>query len=193
MIPSPNASADQSKRDSSKRARRAEPITKRTSKDGSISYEFRADVGSKPDGSRDRRRFTYRTLTEAKREYRRITTEVAIGVYARKSTLTVAEACDEWLAGRRGIRSVTLQGYRHDLAVVRRFLGGRNLQQLTTADGDALVDYMLTSGRRSRRCYQPGAWPDESSSTFLPIPAASPRPISSPHSRTRTCIHACPA
>lgn len=151
----PNASPGQSKHDRSKRARRAEPITKRTSKDGSVSYEFRADVGSKPDGSRDRRRFTYRTLTEAKREYRRITTEVTIGVYARKSTLTVAEACDEWLAGRRGIRSVTLQGYKHDLAVVKRFLGGRKLQQLTKADGDALVDYMLTSGRRSRRGYNP--------------------------------------
>lgn len=157
MDTNPNAAPDRSALGPSKRARRAEPITKRTSRDGSISYEFRADVGSKPDGSRDRRRFTYRTLTEAKREYRRITTEVATGLYARKSTLTVAEACDEWLAGRRGIRSVTLQGYKHDLAAVRRFLGGKKLQQLTKADGDALVDYMLTSGRRSRRGYKAGS------------------------------------
>ena len=34
-----------------KRTRRAEPITKRTAKNGSITYEFRADVGSKPDGT----------------------------------------------------------------------------------------------------------------------------------------------
>lgn len=134
-----------------KRTRRAEPITKRSSKNGLVTYEFRADVGSKPDGSRDRRRFTYRTLAEAKREYRRITTEVAAGQYTKRSVITVAGACDEWLAGRRGVRSVTLQGYTHDLAAVRRFLGNKKLQQLTKADGDALVDWMLTQGRSSRK------------------------------------------
>ncbi|MGU3652865.1 site-specific integrase [Mycolicibacterium sp. A43C] len=140
---------------STKRARRAEPITKRTSAGGAVTYEFRADVGSKPDGTRDRRRFTYRTLAEAKREYRRITSEVASGSYTRRSAITVAEACDEWLAGRRGIRNITLQGYTHDLAAVRRYLGGKKLQQLTKADGDALVQWMLTAGRASRRRNQP--------------------------------------
>lgn len=135
--------------------RRAEPITKRIAKNGSITYEFRADVGDKPDGSRDRRRFSYRTLAEAKREYRRITSEVASGTYTRKSALTVAEACDEWLAGRRGIRHVTLQGYTHDLKAVRRYLGGKRLQQLTKADGDALVEWMLTKGRTSPRRFRP--------------------------------------
>ncbi len=141
----------------SKRTRRAEPITKRTAKNGSITYEFRADVGSKPDGTRDRRRFTYRTLSEARREYRRITSEVAIGTYTRKSAVTVAEACDEWLAGRRGIRRVTLQGYTHDLKPVRRYLGGKKLQQLTKADGDELVEWMLTEGRRSPKRYRHGS------------------------------------
>jgi integrase len=138
-----------------RRTRRAEPITRRTSRSGAVTYEFRADVGIKPDGTRDRRRFTYRTLAEAKREYRRITTEVVTGLYTRRSTLTVADACDEWLAGRRGIRSVTLQGYTHDLAAVRRYLGGKKLQQLTKADGDALVEWMLTQGRSSRKRNRP--------------------------------------
>ena len=138
-----------------KRTRRAEPITKRTAKNGSITYEFRADVGNKPDGTRDRRRFTYRTLSEARREYRRITSEVATGTYTRKSAITVAEACDEWLAGRRGIRRVTLQGYTHDLKPVRRYLGGKKLQQLTKADGDELVEWMLTEGRSSPKRYRP--------------------------------------
>ena len=140
-----------------KRTRRAEPITKRTAKNGSITYEFRADVGSKPDGTRDRRRFTYRTLSQARREYRRITSEVATGIYTRKSSVTVAEACDEWLAGRRGIRRVTLQGYTHDLKPVRRYLGGKKLQQLTKADGDELVEWMLTEGRTSPKRYRPGS------------------------------------
>jgi len=142
---------------SGKRNRRAEPITKRTARNGSVTYEFRADVGSKPDGSRDRRRFTYRTLTEAKREYRRVTTEVVAGQFAKKSAMTVDEACDEWLTGRRGIRRVTLQGYTHDLSAVRRFMGSKKLQQLTKADGDALVDWMLTRGRTSPKRYRPGS------------------------------------
>lgn len=42
------------------------------------------------------------------------------------------------------LRSVTVQGYTHDLKTVRLYLDGKNLQQLTKADGDALVDWMLT-------------------------------------------------
>jgi len=148
---------DEPQSEQTKRTRRAEPITKRTAKNGSITYEFRADVGNKPDGTRDRRRFTYRTLSQARREYRRITSEVATGTYTRKSAITVAEACDEWLAGRRGIRRVTLQGYTHDLKPVRRYLGGKKLQQLTKADGDELVEWMLTEGRTSPKRYRPGS------------------------------------
>lgn len=157
MAPKKIVVSDETQPRLTNRTRRAEPITKRTSKTGSVTYEFRADVGSKPDGTRDRRRFTYRTLAEAKREYRRITSEVATGVYTRKSALTVAEACDEWLAGRRGIRRVTLQGYTDDLKAVRRYLGGKKLQQLTKSDGDALVNWMLTEGRSSRKRYRPGS------------------------------------
>ena len=53
--------------EAAKRTRRAEPISKRTASNGATTYEFRADVGTKSDGSSDRRRFTYRTLAEARR------------------------------------------------------------------------------------------------------------------------------
>ena len=66
-----------------KRARRGEPITTRVAKNGTKSYEFRLDVGVKPDGSRDRRRFTYPTAKEARKELRRISTEVHKGTYTR--------------------------------------------------------------------------------------------------------------
>jgi integrase len=135
--------------------RRAEPITRRVAKNGTVSYEFRADIGTKPDGSRDRRRFTYPSLKQAQKELRRITTEVSAGTYAKASRMTVNEAIDQWLAGRRGIRKVSLEGYVDDLKPVRRVLGGKRLQQLTKADGDALVSWMLTEGRQSPRHYQP--------------------------------------
>lgn len=140
---------------SQRRTRRAEPINKHTAKSGKVTYRFQIDVGMKPDGSRDRQQFTFPTLAEARREYRRISSEVAAGRYSRQTALTVDEACDEWLAGRRGIRRVTIDGYRNALKPVRRQLGRKKIAQLTKADGDALVEWMLTEGRQSPRHHQP--------------------------------------
>jgi integrase len=140
-----------------KRTRRAEPIDKRTAKNGTTTYTFQVDVGSKPDGSRDRQRFTYRTQAEARREYRRITTEVADGRYVRLTDLTVDEAIAQWLAGRRGIRKITLENYKQDLKPVRRRIGGKKLAQVTKADGDALVEWMLTEGRTDPRHRRQGS------------------------------------
>jgi len=66
--------------------------------------------------------------------------------------------CDEWLAGRRGIRRVTLYSYEMDLKPVRRYLGGKKLQQLTKADGDAMVKWMLTEARTSPRTTRQTRW-----------------------------------
>lgn len=137
-----------------KRTRRAEPINTHTAKNGTVTYWFQLDLGTKPDGSRDRRKFTYRTKTEARKELRRITSEVAAGTYHRPTSTTVDEACEAWLAGRRGIRRVTLYSYEMDLKPVRRYLGSRKLQQLTKADGDALVRWMLTEARTSPKHYR---------------------------------------
>ncbi len=141
-------------RGKAKRTRRTEPINTHTARNGTVSYWFQLDVGTKPDGSRDRRKFTYRTKREAQRELRRISAEVATGTYHRPTAITVEQACDAWLAGRRGIRRVTLYGYEMDLKPVRRHLGGRKLQHLTKADGDALVAWMLTEARTSPRHYR---------------------------------------
>jgi integrase len=67
------------------------------------------------------------------------------------------QACDEWLAGRRGIRQVTMEGYHNDLKPVRLHLGGRKIQALTKADGDSLVEWMLTEGRRSPKHHRAGS------------------------------------
>ena len=138
-----------------KRSRRAEPINTHTAKNGAVSYWFQIDVGTKPDGSRDRRKFSYPTKAEARKALRRISSEVAAGTYSKPTAITVSDACDEWLAGRRGIRRVTLYSYENDLKPVRRFLGGKRLQQLTKADGDSLVRWMLTEARTSPKHYLP--------------------------------------
>ena len=98
--------------------RRAEP-RKRVAKNGTVAHEFRAEVGIKPDGGRDRLRFTCRTLAEARKQLRRITTEVTAGIYVKSSTMTVNQACDQWLDGRRGSRRsavlVSWDGETHPL------------------------------------------------------------------------------
>ena len=151
----PPGSSKSRPRKSSRRSPRAEPITRRVAKNGIVSYEFRADVGFKPDGRRDRQRFSYSTHAEARKELRKLSSKVAAGTYAKRIELTVNEACDEWLSGRRGIRKVTRDSYEYDLKPVRRYLGGRKLQQLTKSDGDDLVDWMLTAARTSPRHYRP--------------------------------------
>lgn len=116
-----------------KRSRRAEPINTHTAKNGTVTYWFQLDLGTKPNGSRDRRKFTYRTKAEARKELRRISSDVAAGTYNRPTKLTVDEACEAWLSGRRSIRQVTVYSYEMDLKPVRRYLGARKLQALTKA------------------------------------------------------------
>lgn len=137
--------------DRPKPARRGEPINVHTGANGTKTYWFRVDVGAKPDGTRDRQRFTYPTLAEARREYRRITTEVAEGRYVPRTTITVGEYLDKWLDGRRDVRRVTATGYRHALKPAIRRLGRLPLQKLTKQHIDDLVTWRLTQGRDPRK------------------------------------------
>lgn len=131
--------------------RRAEPISKRTAKNGTVSYEFRLDVGQRADGARHRERFTYRTLAEARREYRRISTDVATGKYVARQQITVSEFLTEWLDVRRDVRPVTLSGYRRALQPAITQLGGQRLQQLTKAHVDDLVEWRMSAGKADAR------------------------------------------
>ncbi|OBG19719.1 site-specific integrase [Mycobacterium sp. 852002-51057_SCH5723018] len=130
-------------RQTSVRARRALPITKRVARNGKVSYTFQIDAGTKPDGSRDRRRYTYATLAEARREYARITTETSAGTLVRRDKVTVGAFLTEWLDSRR-VRPNTLDGYRAALKPVIDHLGTVPLQHLDTPHLDELVTLRLT-------------------------------------------------
>lgn len=84
-----------------KRTRRTEPISRRNAKNGAVTYTFQVDIGARPDGSRERQRITFPTFAEARREYRRITTEVAAGIFVRRDRTTVGEYSTKWLDRRR--------------------------------------------------------------------------------------------
>lgn len=72
----------------------------------------------------------------------------ATGTYTRKSAITVAEACDEWLARHRGIRRVTLQGYTHDLKPVRTIWAE---EVPHTASAESIAPPVHDGGARSGR------------------------------------------
>ncbi|MBF6215494.1 site-specific integrase [Nocardia puris] len=131
------------------------PIKQRVAKNGQVTYTFQIDVGKSPDGRRDRPRFTYPTKKKAIKEYRRIKTEVDAGIFVKLTDLTVNEAIDKWVRGRRRVRRVTLEGYEYDLKPVRRRLGGKKLRDLAKDDVDELVEWMLSEGRVGPRHYQP--------------------------------------
>jgi integrase len=136
-----------------KRTRRAEPITKRTTRADRVGYTFEIDAGIRPDGSRDRRRYTYPTLAEARRELRRISTGVVAGTLVKRDKLTVGEYLAGWLDGRR-VRPNSLDGYRSALKPVIDHLGTVPLQHLDTPHLEVLVTLRLggtTLPQRAKR------------------------------------------
>ncbi|MEE3853213.1 site-specific integrase [Gordonia sp. LSe1-13] len=131
---------------------RREPITRNVSATGVVTYSIRVDVGvDEATGRRVRQRSTHRTLAEARAAYRRISTEVADGRHVVRRRVTVGEFLTSWLDGRRGIRAVTLSGYRSSLSPVIARLGHVELQKLTRRHLDDLVTWRLTEGRASTR------------------------------------------
>ncbi|MEV0854719.1 tyrosine-type recombinase/integrase [Nocardia fluminea] len=156
---------------SSKKSRRAEPINMHTAKNGKVSFWFQVDIGVRPDGKRDRPRFTYDTKTEARREYRRISTEVANGTYVAVTKTALGEFLTAWLDGRRDVRRVTLEGYRDALKPVIARLGGLPLQHLAKAHIDELVTWRLTEGRQVQRA------PGEASDAVLAFVAKHPEGV----------------
>ncbi|MFJ8691108.1 tyrosine-type recombinase/integrase [Micromonospora wenchangensis] len=127
----------------------SDPIKKVTLRSGKTRYRFVLDVGRKPDGRRDQRTYTFDTRKEARAEYARIKHETDRGTYVKPGKITVDEFLDEWLtSATRDVEKATTANYRDALLPVRARLGAKPLQDVTEADIEALIDWMLTEGRR---------------------------------------------
>jgi integrase len=127
----------------------ADPIKRIELKDG-VRYRFVVDVGRDPDtGKRKQVTRTFDTRKEAKAEYARIKHESDRGTYVRPSKMTVGQFLNEWLtSATRDVEKATAANYRDALLPVHQRLGDRPLQGVTESDIEALVDWMLTEGRR---------------------------------------------
>lgn len=85
----------------------------------------------------------------AKEERARILHEVGRGTFVTSAPTTVSQLINTYLAqSTRDVEAGTASNYRHALAPVREYLGERRVQTLREEDVDALVDRMLTTGRK---------------------------------------------
>lgn len=128
----------------------ADPIKRIELKDGSIKYRFVVDIGRDPvSGKRQQKTHTFGRKREAQAEYARIKHEVGKGIYVAPADTTVNALLDDYLTQAcRDVEAGTASNYRHALLPVRERLGERRAQSLREEDIDALVDWMLTSGRK---------------------------------------------
>jgi hypothetical protein len=126
-----------------------EPIRKIELKDGTVRYRLVVDIGHDENGKRQQITRTFDKLKEARDELSKIRHETNKGTYVKPSEATVSEYLDEYFVGAtRGRRESTKVSYRDAFRPVRERLGTRNLQSVTKADIERLVDWMLTEGRK---------------------------------------------
>ena len=103
-----------------------------------MRYQLTVDTGSS-DGKRKQLRRRYRTEKEARTALAEIQGQVNAGNYVQPSTLTVDDACADWLKSRHKIRPTTAAGYKYVLQPVRSELGGLGVQDLTRRHIDDLI------------------------------------------------------
>lgn len=127
--------------------RRDEPIRPLLDDRGKVrAYRVVVDVGRDGEGRRKQRTATFPTRKAARAWLAETRADVHRGAYVHRNTETVAALVERWVSGRRDVREVTRQGYRDVLVPVVRRLGGRRVQDLSVADVDDLVAWMLRDG-----------------------------------------------
>jgi integrase len=111
---------------------------RRTGSKPVVRYQLTVDTGI-VDGKRKQLRRRYRTEKEARAALAEIQGQVASGTYVQPSTLTVEQACADWLRSRHKIRPTTAAGYEYILQPVRSELGALAVQGLTRRHIDDLI------------------------------------------------------
>src|SRR6516225_277409 len=73
-----------------------------------IRYQLTVDVGV-VDGRRKQLRKRYKTEREARAALDAVRGDVAKGTYVHPSKITLAQACEDWLASKHGLKPSTLR------------------------------------------------------------------------------------
>src|SRR5262245_56023770 len=128
---------------------------------GSRRVEMVLDVGLDPStGKRRQTRRRYMTVDDAIEAYGKIRADARAGTYVGRSSVTVEQACRDWLAGKADVRPTTLAGYRDVLKPVIAAYGALPVQRLTRRDVDELIPrlqngVLLRNDGRARRPWKP--------------------------------------
>jgi integrase len=127
-------------------ARLSEPTRKVVRSDGSVRYQARVDIGRLAGGRRGQQKRTFVTRREAREWLASIVKNRADGTLVQPTSLTVSQALDEWLQGKRDLRPSTRRCYVDALKPVHLNLGQRPIQSLSKSDLDRLVVLLLETG-----------------------------------------------
>ncbi|MCV7173873.1 site-specific integrase [Mycobacterium manitobense] len=131
-----------------------------------VRYQLTVDVGL-VDGKRKQFRKRYPTEAAARRALDEIRGEVARGTYVQPSKVTLAQACEDWLAAKHGLKASTLHGHRVNLAAAIDVLGNVEVQHLTKRHIDDLVTALRTGGLPSPTGKVRKAWSPRSVNYML--------------------------
>jgi integrase len=113
-------------------------LARRAGSKAVVRYQLTVDTGIS-DGKRKQLRRRYRTEKEARKALAEIQSQVNSSAYVQPSTLTVDQACADWLKSRHKIRPTTAAGYEYVLQPVRSELGNLAVQDLTRRHIDELI------------------------------------------------------
>jgi integrase len=127
-----------------------EPIKKITTKAGPTRYRFVIDVGTKPNGKRDQRCYTFGNFKDARAARAKIIADRNRGVLVKPTKVTFDELCQRWLDSRHDVREVTALANGHALKRARAQLGKIQVQQITRADVEGVIRSIQESGLRHR-------------------------------------------
>ncbi len=111
-------------------------------------YQLTVDVGV-VEGKRKQYRKRFATEKEARAALDDIRGEVTRGTYVHPTKITLAEACEDWLAAKHGLKPSTLHGHRVNLAAAIAELGEIEVQKLTKRSIDDLVTKLRNGGLSS--------------------------------------------
>jgi integrase len=127
----------------------SDPVKTGIRPDGTTYYWWRVEAGRNASGRRSQIYRSFSTKKAAKAEYSKVTNDINERRFVARDGITVSAYLDRWEpAHGRDLEDGSRAQIRHALRRVRERLGDRKLQSVTRADVDALVDWMLTSGRR---------------------------------------------
>jgi integrase len=110
-----------------------------------VRYQLTVDVGL-VDGKRKQLRKRFATEKEARAALDAVRGEVSRGTYVHSTKITLAEACENWLAAKHGLKQSTLHGHRVNLAAAVAEVGDIEVQKLTKRNIDDLVTKLRAGG-----------------------------------------------